>query len=459
MTVLSYLRFAHIIHYCCSRHCAALHGLNHLGPEGYHWRVCVEDKPIPGEAATEKSFSWWDVQDENAKLPIKQASQYQLAKFFAPPKHHSESTTDAAAKAAKGAFKSFGKVMTHAVTGHDGADHGPPVSVIAFKLLDLVKMHDDFEKKNHGRGGHIPQPQQRAPRPPAARMQHTTPAAQRAQHTTPASQRAQPRRAPQPTQQRPPAPRPAARQEASLMDFGPAPTSAPAQQQRNYRHANSSPANFSNETRAEKLKREYAQKKQNSNRVWDEVDQRWVEVDPKASTISRGSTAAPPGATNAPPRKKEVGISLDPTTAMGKSSTVQAAVHARVNEMKQSQQKALQEVRDREEQKKKDEAEEDMVRKKLEPRIKAWSEEHGKKKHLRALLASLHTILWPEANWKQISIGDVLDDSKVKRNFHKASRVVHPDKTHHLDAEKRFLAKRIFDALSQAKTEFDNGAK
>merc|ERR1711937_978779 len=109
--------------------------------------------------------------------------------------------------------------------------------------------------------------------------------------------------------------------------------------------------------------------------------------------------------------------------------------------MQESQQKALQEIRQREQQKKKDEVEEDAVRKKLEPKIKAWSEEHGKKKQLRALLGSLHTILWPEAKWKPVSLGDILHDNKCKRCFHKASRVVHPDKTGDLDPEKRFLAK------------------
>jgi hypothetical protein len=125
--------------------------------------------------------------------------------------------------------------------------------------------------------------------------------------------------------------------------------------------------------------------------------------------------------------------------------------------MKASQDKALAEVREREEKKKKEDEEEDAARKRLEPMIKAWSEEHGKKKQLRALLGTLHTILWPGANWQPISLGDLLDDGKVKRAFHKASRVVHPDKTHHLGPEERFLAKRIFDSLSQAKTEFDEG--
>ena len=200
-----------------------------------------------------------------------------------------------------------------------------------------------------------------------------------------------------------------------------------------------------NESRAEKLKREYAQKASQAQRVWDDVDQRWVEAKPNAAEENE--------------RPKAVGISLDASNAVGKSASVQAAVHQRVNDMKNSQAKALAEVRKREEQKKANDAEEDQVRRALEPKIKAWSEEHGKKKQLRALLASLHTILWQGANWKQISIGDILDDSKVKKFYHKASRVVHPDKTHDLDAEKRFLSKRIFDALTQAKTAFDEGQK
>ena len=81
--------------------------------------------------------------------------------------------------------------------------------------------------------------------------------------------------------------------------------------------------------------------------------------------------------------------------------------------------------------------------------------EAGKKKQLRALLSTLHTILWDGAKWKPITIADVMTAPKCKKFYHKATLVVHPDKTHHLNAEQRFLAKRIFDALSQAKTQFD----
>jgi len=422
----------------------------------------VEDKPAAGENPERKrSFTWWDVQDENAPLPVKQATQSQLIKFFSPPKPDS-SSGDAVTKAAKGAFKGFSKAMSSAVTGQDGSDSGPSVSVVAFKLLDLVKMHDDFEGKNHGRGGHIPSPpEQRAQRHPAASghaprtqqpMRQSAPAAtpqHRPQTAQPPRRAAQP---PQRQQQQQPA------KEASLMDFG---DSSSQGSRPNLNHMSSSQASFDdnvnpNESRAERLKREYAKKKSTSNRVWDEVDQRWVEA---SSTGAESRASSNISGFSGSGGKKNVGISLDPANGVGKSATVQAAVNKRVNDMRTSQAKALEEIREREEQKKVEEIEEDAVRKKLEPKIKAWSEEYGKKKQLRALLGSLHTILWPEANWKPVSIGDIMDDNKCKRCFHKASRVVHPDKTHHLDPEKRFLAKRIFDALCQAKVELDNESK
>ena len=92
----------------------------------------------------------------------------------------------------------------------------------------------------------------------------------------------------------------------------------------------------------------------------------------------------------------------------------------------------------------------DAVRHKVDPVIKAWSEEYGTKKQLRALLASLHTVLWPDASWKPVNLGDLLDDHKVKLYYHKASRLVHPDRTLGLDAEQKFLASRIFGVLSEA---------
>lgn len=45
----------------------------------------------------------------------------------------------------------------------------------------------------------------------------------------------------------------------------------------------------------------------------------------------------------------------------------------------------------------------------------------------------------------------MLDDSKLKRYYFKASLVVHPDKVRELGVEEKFIAARVFDALTMAK--------
>lgn len=394
-------------------------------------------------------------------------------------------------KAAKGAMKYMGKAM-NAVASSGGAGHGMDddlhavrTPVICFKLLDLGKVKTEFggiSGSGSGLGGGVrkavatrqqsgiianrsvrsaapsrappqqQQPQQRQSRPAAAPISAGAP-------RLPTQQQRQQQ------QQRPPVEK-STPPTADLMGF---------HSSRNLHHANSMPARTTSvstptgakpgESRAEKLKREYAKKQATANRVWDDVDQRWVEGPVKngetkaapssnAASVS-GNSSGNGGVETATTSVK--GISLSRSNALGKSGNVQAAVHARINDMEQSQQKAIGELRAREAEKAKADSEEDLVRQRLDPKLKAWSEEHGKKKQLRALLANLHTILWEGSGWKQVSLADVLDDSKVKRVYHKASRVVHPDKTGHLDAEKRFVAKRVFDALTQAKVEFDEG--
>ncbi len=380
----------------------------------------------------DRSFSWWDVQDGNAKLPVKETSSYDLRKLLFPSKSSSSSNTissETATKAAKGAFKMMGKAMA-TVTGDESAveNKGPLVPVVVIKMLDLVAIHEKFEGGPSPATPRKPRPRRAAPRsrPPAP-----TPARPRA---TPARPARTPARRPQQA--------PAAT--ADLMGFGSAPAPAPAAR---FPTAPAS-AKPQNETRAQMLKRQQEERMKNKNRVWDDVDQRWVEVETK-------KPAAHPGGMPAKPKKKEVAVKLDMSNAAGKSAKVQQAMQVRVNEMNATAQKAVQEVKDREALKKKREAEEDAIRVQLEPKIKVWSEEYGKKKQLQALLASLHTILWPGAKWKPISMGDILQPAKVKKFYFKATLVVHPDKTGNLPPDQRFLAKRIFDALTQAKTIWD----
>ena len=125
-----------------------------------------------------------------------------------------------------------------------------------------------------------------------------------------------------------------------------------------------------------------------------------------------------------------------------------------------SQAKAVKEFRDRQQANQDADDEEDEIRRRLDPTIKAWSEEYGKKRPLRALVSSLDKVLWENSGVPVVNLGDILDPSKARKAYLKASRFVHPDKTKKLDPEKRFIAKRVFDALSQANAEFlENGSR
>lgn len=67
----------------------------------------------------------------------------------------------------------------------------------------------------------------------------------------------------------------------------------------------------------------------------------------------------------------------------------------------------------------------------VDARLTSWKA--GKADNLRALLASLDTILWPEAGWKKVGMGDIVLPNKVKVVYMKAIAKVHPDKVsiHH----------------------------
>lgn len=62
----------------------------------------------------------------------------------------------------------------------------------------------------------------------------------------------------------------------------------------------------------------------------------------------------------------------------------------------------------------------------IEARLNSWKS--GKEGNLRALLASLDTILWSEAGWKKVGMGDLVMPNKVKIIYMKAIAKVHPDK-------------------------------
>eukprot|EP01116_Phalansterium_solitarium_P021380 TRINITY_DN6621_c0_g2_i1.p1 TRINITY_DN6621_c0_g2~~TRINITY_DN6621_c0_g2_i1.p1 ORF type:complete len:492 (+),score=161.27 TRINITY_DN6621_c0_g2_i1:122-1597(+) len=77
--------------------------------------------------------------------------------------------------------------------------------------------------------------------------------------------------------------------------------------------------------------------------------------------------------------------------------------------------------------------------------VEAWSA--GKSGNLRALLASLHTVLWEDCGWKEHSLSDLIQPNKVKLAYRKALMVLHPDKMTDQPLERRLLAERVFSVL------------
>lgn len=61
------------------------------------------------------------------------------------------------------------------------------------------------------------------------------------------------------------------------------------------------------------------------------------------------------------------------------------------------------------------EAEElEVAKAKYDRALDQWATNNKEKRNVRTLLSTMHTVLWPENNWKPIGLGDVIDASKVR---------------------------------------------
>ncbi|XP_061681381.1 putative tyrosine-protein phosphatase auxilin isoform X1 [Syngnathoides biaculeatus] len=86
-------------------------------------------------------------------------------------------------------------------------------------------------------------------------------------------------------------------------------------------------------------------------------------------------------------------------------------------------------------------------------KILEWIE--GKERNIRALLSTMHTVLWEgETRWKPVGMADLVTPEQVKKVYRKAVLVVHPDKATGQPYEQ--YAKMIFMELNDAWSEFES---
>ncbi|KAL2302003.1 hypothetical protein Nmel_011407 [Mimus melanotis] len=86
-------------------------------------------------------------------------------------------------------------------------------------------------------------------------------------------------------------------------------------------------------------------------------------------------------------------------------------------------------------------------------KVLEWIE--GKERNIRALLSTMHTVLWAgETKWKPVSMADLVTPEQVKKVYRRAVLVVHPDKATGQPYEQ--YAKMIFMELNDAWSEFEN---
>uniref|UniRef100_A0A8C3W441 Cyclin-G-associated kinase n=1 Tax=Catagonus wagneri TaxID=51154 RepID=A0A8C3W441_9CETA len=89
----------------------------------------------------------------------------------------------------------------------------------------------------------------------------------------------------------------------------------------------------------------------------------------------------------------------------------------------------------------------------LKLKLQDWTE--GKERNIRALLSTLHTVLWDgESRWTPVGMADLVTPSQVKRQYRRAVLVVHPDKARGQPYEQ--YARLIFMELSDAWAEFES---
>lgn len=184
------------------------------------------------------------------------------------------------------------------------------------------------------------------------------------------------------------------------------------------------------------------------------------------SQQSKPAVAARPGSAGSLPHRsvsQPIPVIISNTSAGGprkaewKGKSADEIANARIRERKakelEQQNAAVQKLREREAQAVTDQADRSVVAKTLTPKLLEWSGPEGNRKGVRALLSTMHGVMWEGSGWKKTSV--LVRPLDVKKSYFRAMLIVHPDKIPSTaKAEVKFVAQRCFECLNTEYTKF-----
>lgn len=71
-------------------------------------------------------------------------------------------------------------------------------------------------------------------------------------------------------------------------------------------------------------------------------------------------------------------------------------------------------------------------------------------KDIRGLLSTVHEVTWPNSEWKQVTMSELIAPNAVKKQYRKGILMYHPDKVKDAPPDVQYRAERIFQALNES---------
>ena len=171
---------------------------------------------------------------------------------------------------------------------------------------------------------------------------------------------------------------------------------------------------------------------------WAEALADWEEVGRAATLPMTASPGADVGkiraeATRGVERcRKMISVVTNGAESTAASSKPKPRPRPKANplaELNEQPSAAVQRLREKNAAEANEDAEKSALKDGVDARLAAWR--GGKENNIRALLASLDSVLWPELGWQTVGMAELISPKQLKIRYMKAIAKLHPDKVRH----------------------------